>query len=116
MNEILMVVVLKNDGCKNKVLRAMRAIDKNGTVIPTNSIKHALLRDDVEPLPIFGGLRQLVDDPSHLETTILLVMNEDELKPTRDAIVNATKDNPTDVALIFALPVIYHEIPGVKKQ
>ncbi len=115
MNEILMVVVLKNDNCKHKVLRAMRAIDKNGTVIPTNSIKHSLLKDDVEPLPIFGGLRQLADDPAHLETTILLVMNEDELKPTRDAIINATKDNPTDVALIFATPVIYHEVPGARK-
>lgn len=111
MEEILMVVVLKNDDCKNKVLAAMRAMEKNGTVIPSNSIKHALLRDDVEPLPIFGGLRQLVDDPSHLETTIMLVMKKEEMQQTRDAIIEATKDKLDDVALIFALPVIYHEVP-----
>jgi len=107
--KLLLVVIMKNDDYRNRVLNELGKYETTGTVIPTTSMRNAITQSCVEPLPNFGGLRQIYENDRSLNTTILAVIEEEELEQVKALIKNVSVKNQENEGIMFAVPVMYFE-------
>ncbi|MDD3832075.1 MAG: hypothetical protein PHW00_05525 [Clostridia bacterium] len=107
--KMFMIIVTRNDDHLNKLLNNLRDYELKGTVIPTTSIRHAILDNNIEPLPVFGGLRQLYSKNTDLNTTIMLAVEQEELENVKQAVRDVYQDVGQHKALMLATPLSYFE-------
>lgn len=107
--KLLFVAIMKNDEYRSRVLKELEKYEPTGTVIPTSSLKNAILQSNVEPLPNFGGLRQLYENERALNTTIMAVIEEEELEQLKATIKGVSIQNSENEGIMFAVPVMYFE-------
>lgn len=107
--KLLFVVIIKNDEYRNALLNEMNKFQTTGTVITTGSIKNAILQPDVEPIPNFGGLRQLYENQSDLNTTILAIIDEEDLAQTKAMVRSVSTKGATYEGIMFTLPINDYE-------
>ena len=82
----------------------------NGIVIPTTSLKHALIHshhiDDV--VPIFGSLSKIVKHDYQLNHTLLMLVKDEEIEEAKRIVRDTTKGLGKK-GVMFALPVSFWE-------
>lgn len=107
--KLLFFVIMRNDEHRNRVLAAMNKYEATGTVIPTSSIRNAILNASTEPLPIFGALRQLSEHSRDLNTTIMTVIEEKDLEATKMLVRSLSVEGTENDGIMFAIPVVDFE-------
>ena len=90
-------------------MTGLEKFEPTGTVIPTSSMRNAILQSTVEPLPNFGGLRQLYENDRALNTTIMAVIEEEELEQVKSIIRGVSIKNEENRGIMFAAPITYFE-------
>lgn len=101
-------IVLTEPEYMPKILRKMSDYRFRGTVLHSESIRHALLHTD-EPAPIFGSLNQIVDYEHTEKPTIYVVLKQDDEADILKQIVNEAIGGIKGKGFMFSVPVSYVE-------
>lgn len=96
MEEFLQTLsVLKNNGM-------------NGVVLPSTSLKHALLESKTEAPPLFGSLNKIMQRDFEASHTLLMLVREEKLDEIKTLIHSVAKEL-SKKGIMFALPVTFWE-------
>ena len=76
----LLVVTLDDSEEFLKTLSRLKEDGLNGIVIPTTSLKHALMHSTVDAAPIFGSISKLVTQDYECNHTLLMLVDEEKLE------------------------------------
>lgn len=107
--KVLFACVLEKNEYEKKLYSELVKNNYSGTVLPTTSIKHALLGSNIEPIPVFAGLRHLVDEKEDINSTILMLVDLDELDKIKAIVKTATNNFEKHCGCMFAVPLIMLE-------
>ena len=108
MKYLFTVIMNKNENAY-KLFSALRKHNINGTVLPAQSLKSALLDNNVDPEPFFGGLRQVVEYRHDSNYTVFCVVDEEQIDEIK-GIVHAVSDEiKHKIGLMFAMPLAFVE-------
>ncbi len=111
--KVLYFIVLKNDRIRNRVMKALDGIKVNGVVLASTSVRHALLESNIEPLPDFGALRHVVENVHYNKSTILTVVDEEQIELVKKTVKEASKGCGENAGRMYTVPVSnYEEIEG----
>lgn len=106
---LLFFIVLTEYEAMPKILKQMSEYNFKGTVMHSESIRHALLYSDVEPAPIFGSLNKIIDYEHTEKPTIFVVLKHDSEAEVLKQIVNDATGGITGKGFMFSVPVTYIE-------
>ena len=114
----LLIAILTKVECLSPILtRMVEAGVTGGTVLDSQGMMTVLGKDDVEPPPIFGSLRQFMNPERESSKTILVVLPHEQVKIARDIIdeeVGGLQNHNT--AILFTLPLDYVEGTAPSKR
>lgn len=106
----LFVIVLVDGQYMSKILKQLSANNFHGTVMPTLSIRKALLSsNNVEPVPMFGGISKVVEYDHSPRPMIFVVVKHDEEVTKLSKLVNETTGGIKDKGFMYSLPIDYLE-------
>lgn len=106
----LLVLILKKMEQMSQLIKSLAESGvKGGTIIEGTGMAEALM--NMEDLPIFGVLRRILsEEERETSQVMLLVLKEEQLKPTTDVIKKVTGDlNLPNTGIMFAVPISYVE-------
>ena len=102
-------IVLTEMDVMPKILKQMSEYNFKGTVFHSESIRHALLYNKVEPEPIFGSLSKLMEYEHTEKPTILVVLkNEEEFELLRK-VVKESIGGIQGKCFMFSVPALLVE-------
>lgn len=104
----LLVITLDDSEDFVRTLSGLKDHGMNGIVMPTTSLKHALLNNDVDAAPIFGSLRKLMDNDQKMSSTCVMLIHEEKLDEAKTVVRDITKGLGKK-GVMFAMPVSYWE-------
>ena len=110
----VVTLVLNKTECLNELLEALLASGiRGGTVLESTGMMR-VLNQSGDDLPMFSTFRQLFDPERTSSKTIMMVLNDEEVKIARRVINEVTGglDQP-DTGILFGMPVSFVE--GIKK-
>jgi hypothetical protein len=103
--KLLFVVILHNNENAYKLFSALRKNDTKGTVLPAQSLRSLVLDSEIEPIPMFAGLRHIIDSPRELNYTVFCVIDESELENVKNIVHGVTEEIQQKIGIMFALPI-----------
>ncbi len=105
----LFITVLVEGEYMPKILKKLSENNYHGTVMPTLSIRRALLSNNVEPVPMFGGISKVIEyDHSPRPMIFVVVKNDEEVKKLA-AIINETIGGIKNKGFMYSLPIDFLE-------
>lgn len=104
----LLVITLDDSDEFLRTLADLKDHGMNGIVIPTTSLKHALLTSKVDAAPIFGSLSKLIENNFEPSNTVLMLVNDKELEEAKEIVRIKTK-GISRKGVMFAVPVSFWE-------
>lgn len=104
----LLVITLDDSEEFLKTLSGLKKNGMNGIVLPTTSLKHALLNSTVDAAPIFGSLSKIVEHDYEATNSVLMLVSEEKLEEAKKIVRNITKGIGKK-GVMFALPVSFWE-------
>lgn len=107
--KVLFIAILDKNECEQELFSRLMQKGYNGTLIPTTSIKHALLGSGVEPVPIFAGLRHVVETTENANSTLFIVIDLDSMEEVKSIINDVTDNLAHHAGMMFAVPLIMFE-------
>lgn len=104
----LLVITLDDSEEFLKSLSGLKDHGMNGIVIPTTSLKHALLHNTVDAAPIFGGVSKLMNQDYTLSHTCVMLIPDEKVEEAKQVVLGITKGLGRK-GVMFALPVTFWE-------
>ena len=106
--------ILKQVELMNDILHALgEAGIKGGTILDAKGMGEALM--NMEDIPMFGALRQLLSSEEKEQVKLLMFVAEDsEIVPIANTIKKVVDLSKPNTGIIFSLPVYYCE--GLNKH
>lgn len=104
----LLVITLDESDQFLRTLAGLKENGMNGIVIPTTSLKHALLNSKIDAAPIFGSISKLVENNFEPSNTVLMLVNDEELEEAKEIVRSITKGIGKK-GIMFAVPVSFWE-------
>ena len=104
----LFVTVLVEGEYMPKILKKLSENNFHGSVMPTLSIKKALLTSNVEPVPMFGGISKVEYDHSPRPMVFVVVKHDEEVK-TLARLINEATGGIKDKGFMYSLPIDFLE-------
>ncbi len=105
----LFIIVLVEGEYMPKILKKLSEHNYHGTVMPTLSIRKALLSNNVEPVPMFGGISKVVEYDHSPRPMIFVVVRHDEQISELSALVNGAIGGIKGKGFMYSLPIEYLE-------
>ena len=105
----LFITVLTEGHYAAKTLKKLSDNHFHGSVLATNSFRHALM-ESIEPLPCFGGISKVVNQ--HEEYTrpmIFVVVKDDSEVQTLAKLVNEAVGGIKGKGFMYTVPVTFME-------
>lgn len=102
-------IILTDTDYLQDLLTKLSENDIHGTVMPTVSIKHALLSSSVDAAPIFGTISKIVNYDYDSKPTILIVEKEVERIEKIKNIVKDVTNGLVGKGIMFSLPTLFVE-------
>lgn len=102
-------IVLTKMEVMPKILKKMSEHDFKGTVMHSESIRHALLHSNVEPAPIFGSLNKIIDYEHTEKPTIFVVLKDEEEVELLKKVVNESIGGIKGKGFMFSVPALFIE-------
>ncbi len=106
--KVLQVVIMSNHENLNKVCQELSNNGKIEMVIPLVSPLRSIMSSDVEPMPIFGGFRQLAEGDNSFDA-ILMILDENEIQLVKDIVKSISSQEGTQKSITFTLPINNYE-------
>lgn len=112
----LLCVILNKTECVPQIVSTL--LDKgcgDPTVLTCDGAMHFLESSDIEPPPIFGILRHIVNPVQKESKLLMLVLPEEKIEQAEDIIDEQVGgiDNP-NTGIMFALPISH--VKGLSKR
>ena len=104
----LLFITLKDSEEFLKTLSGLKKHGMNGVVLPSTSLKNALLHSEVEDVPSFGGLSKVVDHTFEEGHTVFMLINEEKLEEAKE-VVHSIAENLESKGVMFSVPVTFWE-------
>lgn len=102
----LLVLVLNKINRLEDLLKEFINIGITGATIIDSTGMARALHDDLDDIPLFGSIRMLINEKHPFNKTILVVLKEEQLKPTIECIKETVGDfSKPDVGILFTLPI-----------
>ncbi len=102
------VVTLDDSEQFLQILSGLKNHGMNGIVMPSTSLKHALLRSNVDEVPIFGKLSNLVKSEFEMSHTLMMLIPDEKLEEAKTTVRGIVKDLRKK-GIMFAMPVSFWE-------
>jgi len=102
----LLILILKKVELTNEIMQKLAESGiKGGTTLEGNGMADALV--DMEDLPIFGMMKNILADSEEAVCKILLfVLKEGQLRTSREIINNIIGDfNAPNTGIMFSIPI-----------
>ncbi len=109
----LLVITLKDNEEFLRTLSGLKDHGMNGVVLPCTSLRHALLNNNVDAAPAFGGLSKVVDHHFDASHTVFMLINKEKLEEAK-AVVHSIAKNLEGKGVMFSMPVTFFE--GLKNK
>ena len=107
----LFILVLTKGEYMPQILKHLSDHNYHGTVMPTMSIKDALLHNDIDPAPMFGGISKVVNYSQSSRPMLFIVTKEDAEVKEIFKLVDEACDGVSGKGFMYSLPV--NEVEGV---
>ena len=104
----LLVITLDNSEEFLKTLSGLKDHGMNGIVIPTTSLKHALLHSTVDAAPIFGSISKLVEHDYELSHTVMMLVSKEKIEVAKNIVKGIVKEFGKK-GIMFAVPLSFWE-------
>lgn len=91
-----------------QILAGLKDHGMNGIVMPSTSLKHALLQSDNDEVPIFGKLSNLVKSEFAMSHTLMMLIPDEKLEDAKNTVRGIVKDLRKK-GVMFAMPVSFWE-------
>ncbi len=104
----LLVVTLDDSEEFLQTLSKLKDNGLNGIVIPTTSLKHALMTSNVDAVPIFGSISKIVKHDYEVNHTLLMLIDDAQLEMAKETVHKITKGKGKK-GIMFAVPVSFWE-------
>ena len=104
----LLVITLDNSEEFLKTLSGLKDHGMNGIVIPTTSLKHALLNSNIDAAPIFGSISKLVEHDFELSHTVMMLVKKEKVEVARNVVKGIIKEFGRK-GIMFSVPVSFWE-------
>jgi len=105
----LLVVTLDDSEEFLRTLSKLKEQNMNGIVLPSTSLKHALLSQNaVDDVPIFGSVSKIVRHEFEASHTLLMLVEENQLEAAKKTVRDITRGLGKK-GVMFALPVSFWE-------
>lgn len=104
------MLILKDVGSLDELLQKLiEAGVSGGTFIEGKGMANALV--NMEDLPMFGGLRQMLsDEEKEVSNIMMFVLKDDQVMAIRSIIKNVIGDlNKPNTGIMFSIPLTYVE-------
>ena len=101
----LFVTVLVEGEYMPKILKKLSDHNFHGSV----SIKKALLNNQHEPVPMFGGISKVIEYDHSPRPMVFVVVKEDEEVKTLARLINEATGGIKDKGFMYALPIDFLE-------
>lgn len=105
----LFVTVLVEGEYMPKILKKLSEYNYHGTVMPTLSIRRALLTNNVDPLPMFGGISKVVEYDHSPRPMIFVVVKKDEEVKELASLINDATGGIKGKGFMYSLPIDFLE-------
>lgn len=105
----LFITVLVKGEYMPKILKKLSDNGFHGSVMPTRSVKDALLESTIDEGPIFGGISKVVNYSQASRPMLFVVVKEDEEIRTLCRLVNEATGGIADKGFMYSLPVNFAE-------
>lgn len=105
----LFVVILEKNEYAPTLFKKFQKNGMNGTIIPTGSLKDALMSSNDEPVPTFIGFRRMTDDNMANNTMLFVIVDEENLAVCKEIVNETTTELKDRAGIMFALPVTFVE-------
>ena len=103
-------IVLTEYDVMPRILKKLSEYNFKGTVMHSESIKHALIYNDIEPEPVlFGSISKLVNYEHAEKPTIFVVVKDDKEVEMLRQIVNDATGGITGKGFMFSVPALFIE-------
>lgn len=104
----LLVITLDDMNEFLQTLSALKENGLNGIVLPSTSLKHALLKSKVDAAPLFGSLSKIMQRDFEASHTLLMLVREEKIDEIKE-IVHSVAKELSRKGIMFALPVTFWE-------
>lgn len=105
----LFVTVLVEGEYMPQILKKLSDHNFHGSVMPTLSIKKALLTNHIEPVPMFGGISKVVEYDHSPRPMVFVVVKEDEEVRTLAKLINEAIGGIKDKGFMYSIPIDFLE-------
>lgn len=105
----LLILILKQVDLMNDILKELKEAGIKGcTQVDAKGMGEALM--NVEDFPMFGALRQMLNNEERENVKLLLfVVQDDEVVPTSKTIKKVVDLEKPNTGILFSLPIYYCE-------
>jgi len=112
----VLFLVLNKTECLEGILEALMRNGIGGaTVLESEGMMRAM-HPNLEDLPMFGTLRQLINPARSMSKTIIMVVEDKQVDLIRKLIKQETGGlNHPDTGILFAVPTVFVEGIGDKR-
>lgn len=108
MAYMFQVILNKNENAY-MLFSALRKNGIKGVVLPAQSLKSALLDNRDETIPVFAGLRHVVEYPHDMNYIVTCIIEEDKLEQVKTIVRSVTDEIKEKVGIMFAFPLKFAE-------
>lgn len=105
----LLIVTLDDPEEFLRTLSSLKDHGMNGIVLPSTSLKHALLNQGIEDAPIFGKISAFVKTDFQMSHTLLMLIPTEKLEEAKEAVHKIVNSLGKKKGVMFALPVDFWE-------
>lgn len=105
----LLVVTLEDTEVFLRMLNKLSINFRQGIVVPTTSLKHALLHSEIDAAPIFGSLTKLVENNYEPNNTLFLLLTEEEVEQAKETVRKIT-EGIEKKGIMFTVPISSMEV------
>lgn len=104
----LLIITLDDSEEFLHTLSGLKDHGMNGIVLPSTSLKHALLHSKVDDAPIFGSISKIVKSDYEASHTVLMLVPEEKIETAKNVVRDITKGLGRK-GVMMALPVSFWE-------
>lgn len=106
----LLVLVLNRVNKLEELLKKFIDIGITGATILDSMGMVRVLHDDLDNIPLFGSMRMLINEKHPYNKTILIVLKDEQVKPTVQCIKETVGNmKKPDVGILFTMPIDFVE-------
>ena len=88
----LLVITLDDMNEFLQTLSALKENGLNGIVLPSTSLKHALLESKVDAAPLFGSLSKIMQRDFEASHTLLMLVREEKIDEIKEIVHSVAKE------------------------